>query len=144
MNKELHIAIKQIKELSFSINNDVDIEYVNANKSPSLDYEQELKFNDEDLSIDITLSFAFYEKTKDNVITFLSIKTINSFYIHELKSFKGDEEYNLPEILIPTILGLSISHTRALLSKNTIGSKYSNIFIPILNPTKLAEEFKKS
>ncbi|MBC7411892.1 MAG: hypothetical protein H7331_05495 [Bacteroidia bacterium] len=55
----------------------------------------------------------------------------------------SDDDVRLPDSIIITLLSLSISHTRALLYNRTLGTKYENYIIPIVNPTELAHKLYK-
>lgn len=38
------------------------------------------------------------------------------------------------------LLSLSVSHTRALLAKNASGTKFSEFYLPIINPSDLYKQ----
>jgi len=47
--------------------------------------------------------------------------------------------------MLITIVGLSISHTRALMAQKALGTKFSEVYIPIVNPTQITKDlFSKS
>jgi hypothetical protein len=69
----------------------------------------------------------------------MKIKTSNVFLFSELPNFhKSDSnEFNIPDNVLVTFLSLSISHSRALLAKNALGTKFADLYIPIVNPTEI-------
>jgi len=135
---EIHIAIAGIKELAFQIDEaDVlpDMRHIGIN------FEQGMNVLVEEHKIEFNLTVRVFaqEETEKNLI---SIRTLNTFYVKELKDFATDTEnlFNFPDVLLITILGLSISHTRALLATRTQGTRFDSFYIPIVNPTDLANK----
>jgi len=138
MEQELHIAIAGIKELAFEIDETIEIPSI---EKIGINFEQSMNPILEESKLELLLTFRFYSLGEENN-DFLKIKTSNIFMVQELKSFVTEtkDTYNFPDLLLITILGLSISHTRALLAKCTQGTKFDGFFIPIVNPTELAKQ----
>jgi len=66
----------------------------------------------------------------------------NVFEIPDLKQFQIDQdEILLPSSTITTIVGLSISHTRALLATNIAGTLLQENLIAVIDPALLAKHF---
>jgi len=61
------------------------------------------------------------------------------FSVLELADYhkSENETYDIPDNVMVTFLSLSVSHTRALLAKNSQGTKFAGLYIPIVNPTDL-------
>jgi len=135
---EIHIAIAGIKELAFQID---DTDELPDMRHIGINFEQSMNVLLQESKIEFNLSIRVFaqEESEKNLI---SIKTMNSFFIKELIDFSTETEnmFNLPDILLITILGLSISHTRALLATRTQGTKFDAFYIPIVNPTDLASK----
>jgi hypothetical protein len=72
----------------------------------------------------------------------LHIRVANGFVIENLVSFWSKESnmINIPEVLFITMLSMSITHTRALLAKNTSGTIFEKFLIPIVNPAEMASQ----
>ncbi len=141
MNNEItiQVGLKKIKDIEFSVNEEIKVK-----GDFGLNISQHTNFNIPDKIIELILEIDFF--TKDNQ-HFLHSKTSNQFHVPNIEEFKtseNPEEYNLPEPLLVTILGLSISHSRALIAKNSLGTIFSEIYLPIVNPVELAKQlFKK-
>ncbi|MBL7127447.1 MAG: hypothetical protein ISS16_00505 [Ignavibacteria bacterium] len=65
-----------------------------------------------------------------------NILTANIFEVQDLKEYYNKQEKRLilPEIFEATIIGLSISHTRAMFASRTAGTFLEHVYIPVLNP----------
>jgi hypothetical protein len=137
MEEKFNLGIKKIKDIGFFIDETVGLpEPANL----GIGFELTTNVNLHDATIDLILQVIFKDNPNDKEL--MRIKTINSFFIPEITSFKQEsaEQFKLPDILLVTILGLSVSHTRALLAKNTTGTRFADIYIPIVNPTELAKQ----
>jgi len=138
MDQAVHLGITGIKEVAFEI--DETIELPGATEV-GINFEQSLNPNMEQSTVELILTVRLFKKSEPEK-NFLRIKTSNIFFVQELKNFATEtvDEYNFPDILLATILGLSISHTRALLAKCTLGTKFDGFFIPIVNPGEVAKQ----
>jgi hypothetical protein len=134
------LGITKIKDIEFFVDENITI---NSNELVSINFEVNLNLNAELKLIDLILGVRYlYE----NEQCFLRIKTSNVFVIPTFDQFERDNNMNplLPDSLLVTMLSLSISHTRALLAKNSLGTKFVDYYIPIVNPSELAADlFKK-
>ena len=134
------LGITKIKDIEFFVDENIT---VNSNELVSINFEVNLNLNAELKLIDLILGVRYlYE----NEQCFLRIKTSNVFVIPTFDQFERDNNMNplLPDSLLVTMLSLSISHTRALLAKNCLGTKFVDYYIPIVNPSELAADlFKK-
>jgi len=65
-----------------------------------------------------------------------NILTANIFEVQNLKEYYNDQEKRLilPEIFEATVIGLSISHTRAMFASRAAGTFLGHVYIPVLNP----------
>lgn len=135
--KQINIAIKKIKEVEFSVNEEVEL-----TDPPVVNISFELTTNIvlEEKSIELLLTAFFSQQSGGNV--FMKIRTSNKFLLLELADFQKPEpnEFNLPDNVLVTLLSLSISHTRALLAKNAIGTKFAELYIPIVNPSEILKQ----
>ena len=135
--KRVNIAVKKIKELEFFIN-----EAVSLADPPSYIFSFELTVNLDliENTVEMVLTAIFLDENQGNV--FMRIKTSNVFLLLELADFHVNEgtEFNIPDNIMVTFLSLSISHTRALLAKNAIGTKFADIYIPIVNPSEILKQ----
>jgi hypothetical protein len=140
MNKEVtfQIGIKKIKDIEFWVNENISVP-----TDFGLNISQHTNFIIPDKIIELIITIDF--KTKDDE-HFLHSKISNHFHLPDIEKFKNSEkpeEYNLPEALLYTILGLSISHSRALIAKNSSGTIFSDCYLPIVNPVEITRQLFK-
>jgi hypothetical protein len=131
---QVNIAIKKIKDIEFFINEECE----SANPPVSnISFELTININLNEKSVEILLSTIFVDPSQGDVL--MKIKTSNVFLFSELPNFhKSDSnEFNIPDNVLVTFLSLSISHSRALLAKNALGTKFADLYIPIVNPTEI-------
>ena len=66
----------------------------------------------------------------------------NVFEIEDLQKFIMDgNDLKFPQSLITTLVSLSISHTRALMTQRISGTVYQDNIMGIIDPEKLAQHF---
>ena len=138
MNKQItfDIGIKKIKDLSFSVNEEITPE-----KETGIQITQSVFFNKSDDTITFNLDIRFL--TKEDNIEFISSKTSTTFYIPNLAQYESKdvpETYNPPDAMMITIVSLSITHARALIARNALGTKFADIYLPIFDPSKLTND----
>jgi hypothetical protein len=134
---QVNIAIKKIKEIEFIINEGVELANPNV---ANIGFEVTTNINLNDTMVEILLTATFSDMAQGNV--FMKIKTSNVFLVLELAQFHSPENnaFNIPDNVLVTLLSLSISHTRALLAKNALGTKFADIYIPIVNPSEVLKQ----
>jgi hypothetical protein len=137
---QVNIAVKKIKEVEFFVNEEIEI----ANP-PIANIKFELTTNIilDDKSIEMLLTTYFVDQDQGNM--FMKIKTSNVFLFLELVNFHKSEnnEFDIPNNVLVTFLSLSISHSRALLAKNALGTKFADLYIPIVNPSEILKQLLK-
>jgi hypothetical protein len=134
---QVNIAIKKIKEVEFIVNEEVEIPNPNI---ANISFEVTTNINLNDTSVEMLLTATFSDMTQGTV--FMKIKTSNVFLVLELAQFHSPENnaFNIPDNVLVTLLSLSISHTRALLAKNALGTKFAELYIPIVNPSEVLKQ----
>lgn len=136
MDKQIQISINKIKELEFSMTQNEDI----SKEEVQLGFNVGLNIDHEKKTIDFQLSFDIVDSNTNAVC--VHIKVSNVFFVENLQEFKKEDgtTYDIPDNGLVTMLSLSISHTRALLSKNTQGTVYASFLIPIVNPVEIMKQ----
>lgn len=132
------IAINRIKLLSLNIDESLSPEEPTAT---TINIEQKLNILLEANLIILELKISF-TSIKNN-ISFIESKIQNVFTVQNLKKFKNSKknnEINLPEDLLVTLMSLSISHSRALIAQANAGSAYQDIYMPIVNPVEVTRQ----
>jgi len=138
MDTQVNISVKLIKELEFGFLNkkNIDLENITLNFSVNTLVEKEI----DSFTLDTKVTF----NDKNDNAELVHITVSNVFLVQNISQFEIDGVFNIPDSILVTFLSLSISHTRALLAKNTAGSVYESLYIPVVNPTEIANQiFKK-
>ncbi len=141
METQVEIAIAKIKEIEFSIQPSITF---NPKEGFNVGFAVANTTDVEKQEIDFQITIDFKDKvTNENVV---HIKASNKFFINEMKKFvvEKDRSLDLPEDVMITMLSLSISHTRALLAKGTLGTPYEDQYFPIINPKEIARQVFKA
>lgn len=134
---QVNIAVKKIKEVEFFVNEEIEL------ASPpiaNISFELTTNINLDEKSVEMLLTTFFTDTIQGNM--FMKIKTSNVFLFLELINFHKNEtnEFDIPDNVLVTFLSLSISHTRALLAKNALGTKFADLYIPIVNPSEILKQ----
>jgi hypothetical protein len=139
MEKQVSIAIKKIKELEFSIHS-----ATLTNETLNVGFGVTTEFDLEKETFDIHIVYDLKDPESD--ATLVHIKIANTFYIEKIKEFIAPDgkSLNIPDSGLVTMLSLSISHTRAILAKNTSGTVFENYYLPIVNPVDIAKQVFKT
>ncbi len=132
--KDFQIGIKKIKDIEFFIDEEVDIKDLTQ---VSIGFELKTNINPDEHTIEMVFAVLYTDNIENKTI--LKIRTSNVFLVPDLLTFKKKDEmvFDIPEGILVTLLSLSISHTRALLAKNANGTKFSDLNLPIVNPTDI-------
>ena len=84
-------------------------------------------------------------KHADNDLTFLSGSTLTRFGVNNLGGFVNeDDKVEFPDGALETLFGIAFTHMRAILSKNIAGSRFSDIIVPVINPSVVFHELLKT
>lgn len=134
---QVNIAVKKIKDIEFFINE--ELESTNP-LIPNISFELTINCDLKEKSVEMLLSTIFVDPNNGNIL--MKIKTSNVFLFLELANYHKPDtnEFNIPDNVMVTFLSLSISHSRALLSKNAMGTKFADLIIPIVNPSEILKK----
>jgi len=134
---QVNIAVKKIKDVEFFVNEELELADPHF---ANISFELKTNINLEEKSVEMLLTTLFSEPSQGNL--FMKIKTSNVFLFLEIADFYNTEnnQFNIPDNILVTFLSLSISHSRALLSKNSLGTKFAEMYIPIVNPSEIMKQ----
>ena len=135
----VQIGIKKIKDLAFSVNEDVEI-----GEKTGIQIKHNLKFSKAEKTIEFIMDIGFL--TKEEGITFMSSRISNLFFVPALNKYENPKvanTFDLPNGLLVTIVSISITHARALISRNAGSTKFADIYLPIINPTEFTQNLFK-
>lgn len=133
----IRFQIHRVKDISFFVNERLYED--NPNRRIRIEMNQSSGISPNNNLFNLTLKvFLFYE---DNPSEFLAeIEVENVFIIADLEKYTEDGT-GIPGELLISMVSISISHVRALMSKNIAGSVYQTIIVPIMNPVDVARHF---
>ncbi len=141
-NNQITMGIRRIKDILFFVNENL------YNSNPSKQYKVEFQLligsnpNDNSAAIMLRAFYHYDDEPPTPENTLFEIQVQNEFIISDLsRYFNSDNIVILPPELIITLVSLSISHTRALLAKNTSGTVYHNVLLPLINAEETARHF---
>lgn len=135
MSTQIAYKIARVKDTSFSVNETLYDANYPADKI-QIRINCEIRFNQEAdfIMIDINPSY-LYKKEGDGAELILgSINVHNAFKVKDVKDFVENDTIYIPTNFLITLVSLSISHTRALFSKNLDGTALNGIIMPIIDP----------
>jgi len=142
MSKEIKIGyrILKIHTKSFSVN-DIPEKQFNSlfnNGNSILNIGSNINFDKDKSTITIDIQTSLTKKGGNKQIVSHSGRTV--FLINELEKLFNSKEnsYDLPNNFLLQLLGISFSHSRALLSTELQSTAYADKFIlPVVNPSIL-------
>ena len=132
------LSVKKVKDIYFSINEQLFVP--DPTKVVKIELGERIGFHLEGNLVDFILRIYFHYIDEPEIL--VDIQVENLFEISNLKEFiNKDEIMILPPKLLTSIIGMSLSHGRALLLKNTAGTRWENIVLPVTNPENVARYF---
>jgi hypothetical protein len=133
MEDNLTYRVLRVKDTAFSVNEILYDPAFTLSKT-QVRINCELKFNIDVNYVIFELNPLYLYEYPDKEEIFASINVHNAFEVNDVKSFIKDGKLYLPPALLITLMGISISHTRALFSKSIEGTAYSGIVLPLVDP----------
>lgn len=84
----------------------------------------------------------FLDIEKQKQLGLLSLS--NMFFINDLKRFANDENktYTLPPDAEASLVGISLSHSRAILLAKCAGTFLQNALLPVMDPKAFVKNYK--
>ena len=131
---EIEIGILKIKDLGFMINDSID-----PGEESQIQYNLDLNYNLDEDWIEFTIEAEFRDSLTEK--SYLNGKVLTRFQVKNLKNFINPQGINLPPEIMTTMFSMSFTHTRAILAKNTVGSKFGDAYLPIINPVEVLNHF---
>lgn len=90
----------------------------------------------------LNFSLKVWYHFRDEVDELAAIEVQNTFNIPNLAKYvNSDSKIQLPPLTWAQIIGISISHVRALFTKNLSGTALQSVIIPVMNPLEVAQQF---
>lgn len=140
INKKLEVtlAINYIKDVFFQISE--PLIFKEKAEEILIQMSGHTGYNFEKNILKFTLRVWYHYKSSDTELAVIEVD--NLFNVLDLKKFlTEDNKLNFPPAIWAHIVGLSISHARALFTKNLAGTSLQQVMIPITNPLDVVKEF---
>lgn len=136
MQSTISFGIHKISELEYTIHQPESL----RDDELGVNFQVSSFSNIENNEFDVQIMFDLKRKETDEILAHIKVSTV--FKIENLISYKEPDKdvLNLPDALLVSMLSISISHTRAILAKNTVGTSLADFYIPLINPTEVAKK----
>ena len=130
--KDTHFALYE-ERLSPDLSKNIKIEFQNT-----------FGFNPDTNVLILTLRVYFHYEDQPPEVTLVDTSVQNVFVVENLKSFLSDDNsLDLPTDLLKTLVSLTVSHTRAITSRNLAGTPLQCLFVPIVNLNDVTSIFSR-
>lgn len=148
MNKEIKIGYKisKIHTIGFAIKDikEEELEPLFNDSLATINVGSNINFDAKVSSIVIDIKSSLAKKGGKNDLVSHTGRTV--FFIRDLDSYFNSEDgsYNLPQNFLLQLLGISFSHSRALLATELQSTVYRDKFIlPVIDPSLLLPNQKE-
>jgi hypothetical protein len=135
-DEEILYNINAIRQILFFINEPL----ISQGKDVVSSINAKTGFNLESNLYNLTLRVLFHHNDDSRELAVTEVE--NVFFIQDLKKHLNEkDELVFPKILYVQLVGLAISHTRALFTQRLAGTALQNVLIAIMNPYEAAKSF---
>jgi hypothetical protein len=136
----LQFGMVRIKDISFSLHEE------RLSQDPSkiikIEFQNIFGFNISTNILNLTLRVYFHYEDESPEFTLVDTSVQNLFLVENLKIYQiNDSVLDLPIDFLKTLVSLTISHTRAITSKNLAGTAMQGLFLPIVNLEEVTKNF---
>lgn len=131
----LGFQIVRILDCGFFIEESINVDFENA----QIGYAMNFSFSIENNWIEFIIRVDLKEKSSN--ATFLSGTVLTKFGINNLAGFLNqDNKFDFPSGSLEVLFGIAFSHLRAIVAKNSAGSRFRDFIIPPINQIALFNE----
>ena len=137
LDNSFDFNVLEIRDLGFTVN-----EHLPAELPTDWISSVDVGFSETSNWIEVTVGVDFRDEQEK---TLVSGRVLTRFFVSQLEQyFSPDREYilTLPNDYDLTLFSLSFTHTRAILTKNLAGTKYSKVIVPLVNPNEFFLQFR--
>lgn len=133
---------KDIPQFLFSVSRILDSAFsVDEMAVPELTklivgYGMNFGFNIQGNWVEYSIRADFKEKGSEEKDPFISGTALTRFHVPNLGEFYNSktDQMEFPNGALDVLFGIAFSHLRAFLSKNLASTKFSGIYLPVINP----------
>jgi hypothetical protein len=129
------VVIKRIKKLSFNVNESLVIPNAFFQSEIALQFGFSIESNLLDFTVDV---YYHYPNNSDKLA---SVSVQNFYEVPKLQQFLKDGIIKLPSVLVAILVGMSISHTRAVFTVDLAGTKLNDSIMPVVDAEDVARHF---
>ncbi|MDP8201430.1 MAG: hypothetical protein P9M11_04755 [Candidatus Tenebribacter burtonii] len=144
--KEIEFKLIELKNVHYYENNPSESGYdLKDIRNANFEVGMQLSFNEKNSIIILGLVVSFYKILKEKRINLFGIKTINKFKFKQFKKIlvnDSKKSIKIPDQLMHTLLGISLSNTRGMLAAMNSFPEYSKIIIPLINTREMLKTLK--
>jgi hypothetical protein len=138
------LSVRRIKEFAFFINEQLFAQKQGESNNQVLqvDFSLHLSFTPETnlVFLLVRIYYQFPGALPGEVLSDITVQ--NVFELEDLKRFQvAPSEIILPSAVISTIVGLSLSHTRALMARNLSGTMMQENVMALVDPVTVTRHF---
>lgn len=136
-NETISFGVARIKDLAFEIDETANVD---EKLTSQVTFNNAMSFSLEQGQIHFVIDVRFFTDKVENS-TFLRGKAQTTFFVENMQKFVKEDtnEIDLPHDALVAMFSISFSHTRALVAKASMGSRYNNLYLPLINPKELLE-----
>jgi hypothetical protein len=136
--KPTQLAVSSIQELTFVLN-----EQAAKGKAAGirLTIDLDTSYDLEKKETALVIGARFWQDADTPI---LHARVRNSFVVSNLADFIGPDT-NTPEPplnLMAVLFGIAFSQTRAIIARNTSGTPFANLYLPVINPTEFLKKLQ--
>lgn len=140
MSEPITFKIIRVKDTSFSVtetawNPTIPVE----KKQVRISCEIRYNLDSEILMLEMMPSF-LYMKDDESEDIYATMIVHNAFEVKDLKRFMDGEILYLPPHFLVTIVGMCISHSRALFLKALEGTPFTGTIMPVIDPVAFCKQ----
>lgn len=133
----IEYRILRVKDTFFEVNEELyNPSYLPGQTQVRINCE--IKYNIEANYVILALNAIYLYEIPGSEIIFANIIVQNVFEIKKIARFVKEADLILPRKVLIPLLGFSLSHTRALFSKNIDGTPFNGLVLPLIEPLALA------
>jgi hypothetical protein len=144
--REIEFKLIELKKVHYFENDFSESEYnLKDIRNANFEVGIQIIFNERERIINLELIVNFYKLLEKKRLKLFGIKTTNKFKFKKFKEvfFKDLKKgYMIPDQLMHTLLGISLSNTRGMLAAMNSLPEYSKIVLPLINTKEMLKTMK--
>lgn len=144
--KKIHFKIDSIRKINHFENHFLDLDLEKSIlKKHRYDFGVRFKIDEKHGTIELQIKTNFYLDVDSKKINLFGIESSHKFKIKEFKkhiSLPECDEYDIPDGLMSTFLGIAISGTRSMLAAMNSTPEYNKLLLPPINPVDILKSIQ--